>query len=159
MPDLTRKHPPDFYASIVLFVLAMAVAQGAYRLGLGELRAPGPGFAYFWASVLLALLSLRLFWRSLKSTASPGEPLWRGQNWKSAVFVFVALIAYALALETVGYIVVTFVFTAVLFRILADDRPRWLAVLGGAAATAIFTYVVFDRMFAVQLPKGLIGFI
>ena len=67
------------------------------------------------------------------------------------------LIAYALLLERTGYLLTTGLFAAYLFALLAETRRRWWAIVAGAVATAVVTYLVFDRAFSVQLPKGLFG--
>lgn len=147
---------PAFYAGLALVALSAGVAWHAVDLGLGVMRSPGPGFVFFWTAVFLGALALRMMVKGLRSRVAVA-PLWRGLAWGKVVGVTVALIAYALLLERTGYLLTTGLFAAYLFALLAETRRRWWAIVAGAVATAVVTYLVFDRAFSVQLPKGLFG--
>ena len=139
-----------------LFALAIAVAGEAYRLGLGTLNSPGPGFTYFWTAALLGILTVRLFFKVLRLKDGGNEALWRATNWRNVVWTVVALLVYAYALERLGYILVTFAFLGFLFWMLWESPKRWVAILGLALVATVVSYIVFDRWFALQLPKGLL---
>jgi hypothetical protein len=68
----------------------------------------------------------------------------------------VGLLVYAFALERVGYLVVTFAFLTFLFWMLWEAPKRWAPILALALLTTFISFVVFDRWFALQLPKGLL---
>ncbi|MGH8695604.1 MAG: tripartite tricarboxylate transporter TctB family protein, partial [Burkholderiales bacterium] len=67
-----------------------------------------------------------------------------------------ALLAYALALEPVGFGVATFLLIVFLFR--AIEPQPWLVALGGAAATVLACHVLFRVWLGVRLPPGPWGF-
>lgn len=148
---------PAFYVGLALALLSAAIAWHAVDLGLGVMRSPGPGFVFFWTSVFLGALSLRMMVKGLRPRAV-AAPLWRGFAWGKVVGVTLALLAYAVALERVGYLITTGLFAAYLFALLADGRRKWGAIVIGGVVTAVLTYLIFDRAFSVQLPKGPFGF-
>ena len=149
-----KRQEPLAAVYAILLALAVGVAAEAHRLGLGSLHSPGPGFTFFWTAVLLGALSVRLLIRTVRAPEPLDEPLWRGRHWGKVVAVVVALLIYAWLLERAGYVTVTFCFVGFLFWLLWEPPKTWVAILGGAAATTLVTYVVFDRWFSLQLPKG-----
>jgi len=151
-----RRQEPILAAYCFLLALAVGVCIESYRLGLGSPHSPGPGFAYFWTSTLLGILSARLLVKSLLQTRTAIDvELWNRQNLGRVAWTVVALLIYAFALERVGYLLVTFAFLTFLFGMLWEAPRRWAPILALAVLTAIVSFVVFDRWFALQLPKGL----
>jgi putative tricarboxylic transport membrane protein len=148
---------PGFYVALALIGLSAGVAWGARELGLGEMRSPGPGFVYFWTAIFLGALALRMLVRVMRRPERGGTPLWKGLHWGRVVGVTAALLAYAYLLERIGYLVATGLFSAVLFALLAESRRRWWLIVAGALVTTGVTYVVFDHLFSVQLPRGVLG--
>jgi len=149
---------PAVYVALALLILSVGVAWRSVGLGLGEMRSPGAGFVFFWTAVFLGALALRMLVRALRVPSRATAPLWRGHAWSKVIGVVVALLAYAFFMERLGYIVTTGLFSIFLFALLADDRRRWWACLLGGVLTAVLTYLVFDRLFSVQLPPGPLGF-
>jgi hypothetical protein len=50
----------DRLSGMFWLVISLAIAVESYRLGVGQLHAPQPGFLPFFASLLLGVLSLSL---------------------------------------------------------------------------------------------------
>ena len=48
----------DRISGIFWLLFAIFVGIESYRLGLGTLHKPGPGFLYFWTSIALGIMSL-----------------------------------------------------------------------------------------------------
>lgn len=155
------KKDGDFWASLFLMIFSGMVALGAYNLGLGNLHSPGAGFMYFGTSILLGLLSLHLFLKSLldRGRIEDGNT-WKGKNWERAASFFVALLIYVFILAPVGYLLATFFLLVFLFRIMGEgeEKKKWISIVGSAAFTSFVSYLVFSRWFALQFPKGLIRF-
>jgi hypothetical protein len=148
---------PSFYTGLALVALSAGIAWHAVGRGLGGMGSPGPGVVVVWTSAFLGALALRMMVKGLRTTGVV-TPFWKGFAWGKVVGVTLALVAYALLLERAGYLVTTGLFAAYLFALLADTRRRWWLILVGAVATAVLTYLIFDRAFSVQLPKGPFGF-
>ncbi|HSR13807.1 MAG TPA: hypothetical protein VLS90_20335, partial [Thermodesulfobacteriota bacterium] len=56
------------FSSVFWFVVGLAIAFGSYRMGLGSMSHPGPGFLAFACGSILAGLSVLVF---VKGTLSP----------------------------------------------------------------------------------------
>jgi putative tricarboxylic transport membrane protein len=152
MIEYMKKRDAGFLVALVLLVLAAFVAKEAHDLGLGAVRSPGPGFVIFWTSVLLAVFSVRMLFSSLMGSGDGTD--WEHGNFGSVASVIVSLLVYAFALERVGFVLTTFVFTTFSFWLLAEDRSQWLRILAGSLLATVISYIVFTRLFGLQLPKG-----
>lgn len=138
-----------------LFWLAVAiffVADSVMRLTFGTLHQPGPGFFPFWAGVVLAILSLISLFRSLKK-----RDVLSLSGFKSPKLLLVtaALLAYLLLLETLGFLIVTFLFLLLLFRI---EYRGWGVSAMLALVAAGFSFAIFQLWLKTQLPVGPFGF-
>ena len=142
----------DTIAAVVMVLFAAAAFVECVRLlPYGMVRNPGPGFFPWWTSVTLGLLSVVLLGQSL--VARPVSPAGEGgERWSKVVGVLVVLALYALALETVGYPLATFLL--VLFMLRVTSPHRWPVALGMALLAAGGSYLVFAVWLSVPLPAG-----
>jgi putative tricarboxylic transport membrane protein len=143
---------PDQASSIVWLILGACVVYSAYRLGLGTLVRPGPGFLTFWASVLLCFLSILVFLQGRMKDARGRRigQLWEGVKWSNAILIFLTLLAYALVFTYVGFLISTSVLLFFLFR--AIDPLKWRTAIWGAVLASLLSFIVFDLWLQVQLP-------
>ena len=148
----------SLYPSLFLVILSALVTREAYRLGLGDLYSPGPGFMIFGAAALLGLLAIHLSVRCLVARQKSKEHIWKGKQWGRPLSIFVALLLYIILFKPLGYLLATFFLLVVLFRTPRAGKAKWLVIVGGAALTSFITYLVFCRGLALQFPKGVIHF-
>jgi len=143
----------DLASSLFWLAIAIFVSfEGFTQLKLGSLRSPGPGFFPFWGGVVLGLLSLVLFFNSLKNRSALSLS---GLKSPRLLLVAGALLAYLLLLETVGFVTITFLFLFLLFRM---AYKGWTFSAVTALAGAGFSYVIFQLWLKTQLPAGPLGF-
>jgi hypothetical protein len=161
-PKWIAKRDSNFYSSLFLVIFSGAVASEAYRLGLGQLRSPGPGFMIFGTSIILGLLAIHLFVKSLLIREYKEEKsVWKGKRLGQPASFFLALLIYDFVLVPVGYLLSTFFLCVFLFSVTGErkwSKGEWAWILGGAALTSFLTYLVFSRWFMLMLPTGLIEF-
>lgn len=147
------------WAAAVLTIAALIVLNEARKLRVGTVVAPGPGFFPLVLGAAFCLVSLALLVRALR-TAAPPEPAGAGPadrlgRWKVAGII-TALVGYAFALESLGFVVATFALLVFFFRAL--EGQRWVAAVGGSLAVSLLTFVVFKLWLQVSLPPGPWGF-
>ena len=142
----------DRITSFFLQAFALFFCVLSYRLGMGSLRDPGPGFIPFFSGILLAGLSLAIFMRSVirKEEASSF-----GKGWKKGLWVTGSLLIYVLILESMGFIVTTFFF--LMLSTLSFQPRRWTGAFLLSLLTVIISYLIFSVWLKVQLPIGLLG--
>lgn len=145
------------FSCILWLGIAIAVLIVSVRLGIGPFHNPGPGFLLFWAGILLAVFSGTLFAAGVKGqeNSTSGAELWKGRKWCVPFLVAATLFIYGLAMPILGYIPATFVLTAVLF---GAGRVKMRLAIPGALLAAVSTFVLFDSLLKMPLPRGPLGF-
>jgi hypothetical protein len=147
----------DCWSSLFWLLLSSFACVEALRLGIGTPRRPGTGFMAFGTSVLLGILSLTLFVKSLvKKKETKIQPLSSGTMWNKTLLVLIALIIYATWMPAIGYLLSTFLFMSLLFW-LVERQKLWRIVIL-AFLTSLISYYVFSKLLNCQFPEGLIGF-
>ena len=148
----------DQRASVIGVVLGILVVAAALRMELGAWNSPGPGFLPAGAGILLVILSvaygLNARWTTDPERARQPSP-WIIEHRRRVVSVLVALLLYALLLDTLGYLIATFLLMVVLLRVL--EPAGWPMTLLAATLIAGATYVVFGKWLMVQFPRGILG--
>lgn len=153
--------PRDLVSGLFWLAIAIFAAVQGVALKLGSLQRPGPGFFPFWGGVLLALLALILLVKSFQvggserrigrpkgATPPTGDP-------RRLLVVAGALLGYIGLLETLGFVIVTFVFLLLLLRL---ERRGWVFSAVAAVAGASSSYALFQLWLRTQLPRGPFGF-
>jgi hypothetical protein len=150
------KRDSNLWASLFLMVLSAAVINGALELEVGTPGSPGSGFMIFGAAVVLGLLALHQFIKSLRSQKPESETASERIHWGRIAVVILANVLYVYLFRPVGYLLCTFLLLCFLFQVL--ERGRWIQRLVGAASTSVLTYVLFARLLQLNLPKGVLPF-
>ena len=146
----------DKPTSIFWLCVSVIVSVASYRLGLGNVSAPGSGFTPFGAAVLLGILSIVCFLQAMaRKKSAEVQPLFRGTLWSRVVLVFAALLVYAQLIPFSGYVVTTFLLMGFLFWI-AGQKKAWKVALY-SLATTVLSYYVFSKWLNLQFPLGLLG--
>lgn len=136
--------------------LGLFVTVFSYRLGLGTLHSPGPGLMPFILGILLLVVS------SYMLVVSFSEP--RGKREFSTAeaspvnipklgLVLVSLLVCAFLLETLGYLIATFLLLVVLFP--SAGSRDWRFILIASALAVCLTYFVFGS-FGLRFPTGVL---
>jgi putative tricarboxylic transport membrane protein len=146
----------DVAASAVLAALAGAACVGSWRLGLGDVHNPGPGFMPFAAAALLGAMALIQLARGLLSATRRSEAVrpFAASRWSTVAIVLGALIGFGVLIDRLGFALTTFLMLAVLFGVIA--RKRWWVALASALAIAVAATLAF-RALGLQLPAGPLG--
>jgi putative tricarboxylic transport membrane protein len=152
----TKKKNGDLWSGLFLMAVAGFVIREALELEVGTPTNPGSGFMIFGAAVALGLLALRQFVTSCAVRARATDSVAERIRWGRIVAVISAMVLYILALQSLGYLLCTFLLLSFLFQTL--ERGHWVARTVGAASTSFVTYVIFAKMLQLNLPRGLITF-
>jgi putative tricarboxylic transport membrane protein len=141
------------------FLFCLFIIYQSYKLGLGSLYEPGPGFLFFWAGIVVAILALIVVLKSFG--AQPAEEVKEAPTGRRTVtkviLVLVSLFVYALLMERLGFFIVTFLLFIFLLGVI-EKKKWWFAILVSVAVT-LFAYLVFETALQSQLPKGILEFL
>ena len=136
----------DRIAGVLLLAVAVwyGLTAGDYKAGFSDPL--GPAVFPQLLSVPLGLLSLYLIVRP------DPEPDWVG-GWALARqgAAVVTLVAFALALEPVGFLAATAVAVLILARLLGAS---WLQGAGVGVGLAVVLFLAFDKVLGLPLPTG-----
>lgn len=141
-------------------LVGAAVVVSASRLRVGTLGSPGPGFLPLVAGIVMLALAIGILvqewsrWRAGRAAPEPPAAAVPGNRLPVALAV-AALLAYALLLDPLGYVLTTALFLVFTLRVLG--RLAWWAVLTSAVGTTAVSYALFNLWLKVPLrtwPRG-----
>jgi len=146
------KNTGDAVGSLFLFLLGIGAVLGAIRLKVGSPTEPQPGFFPFLGGLSLIVLSFVIF---LKGQM--------GQSQKKVAFgevgrpalLLVVLIALVAVLDSVGYVIGTFIASGLILRIL--NVKSWRTLILTSLCLSIGTYILFDKLMGIDLPVGILA--
>lgn len=141
------------------FVFSVIVTIESYRLGLGTLHQPGPGFLFFWASIALGIMALVILIRAWekKKTGEPEVSIFGKQNILKIILVLISVFLYALFMEKLGFILVTLLLFIFLLGMI--EKKRWFFTVFVSILVTVIAYLIFETWLKSQLPRGFLGFL
>jgi putative tricarboxylic transport membrane protein len=146
----------DLTSSVILFLVGLFAILYAPQYDLGRLSAPGPGFMPFLTGLAILIFSAITFLHGLLSKPTEAERIWANIEWRKLIFTIVMLMAYALFLNTIGFIICTFFLILILVRYAGSSS--WLISVLGGGLSSILCYLLFETWLRSQLPRGIFGF-
>jgi putative tricarboxylic transport membrane protein len=129
---------------------------GGYKLGLGKIENPGPGFFPFWAGIFLLIISFQLLIKTTIMQVKDDAKVWAHIKWNKIVVTLLSLIVYALVFNWLGFVLSTFLLMLVLFKLV--DPQKLVLPLISSLLTVGVAYVVFKIWLKLYFPEGLLGF-
>lgn len=149
----------DRISGIFWLLFAIFVGIESYRLGLGTLHKPGPGFLYFWTSIALGIMALVVLIRAgiSKKAGVPEISIFGKQNMLKIALVLISVFLYALLMETLGFIPVTLLLFIFLLGVI--EKKKWFFTIFVSIVVTVISYLIFEIWLKSQLPKGLLGFL
>ncbi len=149
----------DRISGIFWLCFAVLAIIESYRLGLGTLHKPGPGFLFLWVNIVLGIISLVVLIRAWTSQKEKGpEPAIFGtQNVLKIILVLASLFAYVLLMESVGFIPVTLMLFIFLLGVI--EKKKWYYTAFVSILVTVISYLIFETWLQSQLPKGWLGFL
>ena len=137
---------------IGLFTIWESLAS-ARKLPLGNIRTPGPAYVPVVLAVMLVLFGIAILVMGSRGPKFSGLS-WT--EWPHAVGILMACVFVAVALERLGYRI-TMVLT--IFALLAGlERKHVVFAAVFALALGLGTFLLFDTLLRVPLPRGPFGF-
>jgi putative tricarboxylic transport membrane protein len=149
----------DRISGLFWLIFSVFGSYHAYKLGMGTLHQPGPGFLFFWTGIVIGLLSLTVILRSF-GKRSPDEAkgsIFGKGNVTKILLVLVSLFLYGLLMERLGFLIVTLLLFLYLLGFI--EKKRWSFTVLVSLIVTIISYLVFEVGLQSQLPKGLLEFL
>jgi hypothetical protein len=138
--------------------LGVVICFLAWRVHLGSFREPGPGFVAFVSGLFISIVGLIMFLSQVLSGISSDDGFdlglsFRNISWFRLAYTTVLLFGYAVFLNSLGYILTTFL---VMWGLLYDRKKNnWALSFLTSAVIIGVSYLVFDVWLRSQLPRGI----
>ncbi len=146
---MTRRDRITIYCFLVF---CLFICEESWRLGVGNLHRPGPGFLPFGSALIIIALAVgQLVMGRGKLVASAG-PFFKKERLLKFLAVVAICFGYGLLLEYIGFVLCTGIF--VLISLKSIEPKSWKKSILVAAATAFAAWLLFDHWLQIQAPKG-----
>ncbi len=147
----------DTLFSLFLILVGVVFCLSSFKIGIGRINAPGPGFIPFGTGGLLILFSIGTIFETYFSRKVEGKAsLFSGKRWEVVLSVLISLFFYVLVLDILGFVLATFLILMFLFSI--SEKQSLKVVLGASMLTTAFAYLLFDYFLKIPFPIGFLGF-
>jgi putative tricarboxylic transport membrane protein len=143
--------PGEIVAGLCFLAIGIAFVVSSVKLKIGVPTEPQPGFFPFFDGIILIVLSALFLFQARRGRVGDSPAF--GKVWGPAIVVL-ALILYVAVLETLGYVITTAILAAVVLRVM-ETKPRILVLV--SLILAVVSYLLFDRLLGVTLPRGLMA--
>lgn len=140
------KAPIELFAGLFLLALAALSLYGTINLHVGDLSRMGPGMMPVIASTAVGLFGLVLIGLSF-ITEGPAPERW---DLRSIVFVFGAVVVFAVTIRDLGLIVAGPL--AMLISSLADRETRLVEIIPFAVALTLASALLFKWLLGLPIP-------
>lgn len=144
----------DRIASVMFLTIGVLFIIGSKNLSSSSYGSVvGPDIFPLILGGALVLLSIRLFYETFNAK---GEGSKEKLKYKPFLIIFTATLVYILTLETVGYVITTFLFLFVCFQTM--ERSKWINSLIISASFSGLVYFLFVEVLKGTLPGWPIWF-
>jgi hypothetical protein len=145
------KNRSDVVGGLFLLLLGMGAMIGGIRLKVGSPTEPQPGFFPFLGGISLTVFASIILFKG-----------WIGHQQDRVVFgeigrpalLIVVMIALVAVLDSIGYVIGTFIASGLILRIL--NVKSWRVLVLTSLCLSIGTYVLFDKLLGIDLPVGIL---
>jgi putative tricarboxylic transport membrane protein len=139
----------DRYTSFIFLIVGAAfvfeskgISQSAYGSSVG------PDIFPRVLGILLILLSLRLFYETFRYTVKQGGK--SNLDYVKFLIIFGAAVLYAVFLESLGYVITTFLFLLIGFQVM--QKGGWVKTVIISGAFSFGVYYLFVEVLKGSLP-------
>jgi hypothetical protein len=146
----------ETFEAIFWVAIAGVICLQSFRLDLGMVSRPGPGFMPFVAGAIIALLGGALFLQTIvmrRESEVKEEKI--AFNFKSLIKLLSIFGVYTIVLYPLGYLISTFLLMLALFSIGKEKRKWWLIRIVAPLVVTTMSYLIFRVWLQCPLPKGM----
>jgi hypothetical protein len=142
-----------FWIGIGLFICILA-----WKSDLGSFVEPGPGFVAFLSGLFISCVGLVMIVSKAVTKNQRDQLPDAGHTfgiipWPRLVYTMALLLAYAVLIDPLGYLLATF-FS--MFGLFFDwGKKNWFWSLFFSISTALVSYLMFEVWLRCQLPRGI----
>ncbi len=147
-----RLNNSEFWTGAIGLALGAFVIRSGLKLKLGTINDPGSGFMLFYIGILMCAFAVTIILASITEGGPTFGSRWEDARWSKPVLIIAVLVAYAFALEPLGFLIATMPLMLLLLRIV--DPVRWTLAIPLAIAAPLGVWWVLKHGLAIMLPSG-----
>ena len=148
-----RLNNSEFWTGLIGLALGLFVIRSGLKLKLGSINDPGSGYVLFYTGILMCLFSISITIAAVTEGGPTFGSRWEGARWNRPVVIIASLIAYAIALDQLGFLISTIPLMLLLLR--AIDPVRWTLAVPLAVLAPLGVWWVLKHALLIQLPSGI----
>lgn len=149
----------NIWMAVFLFVVGLICIYDAVRLGFKYDPTTGPGAGYlpFYLSLGTLIGSALIFYKGYKKLKAegPGKPLIPEGGLKPILWVLIPSTVMVTLIPILGLHISALVF--IIFYMRVVGKIEWYKCFLVGILFPISLYIIFDRLFLIPLPSGLLG--
>ncbi|MFN4155627.1 MAG: tripartite tricarboxylate transporter TctB family protein [Paracoccaceae bacterium] len=147
------RRPGELVFNLAMVLGSLFLLYSAY--GISEFDAlSGSGAVPMATTAVMAICAALILWETVRKSRVTGEKLERDILPLSILVTIVAIVAYALALQPLGFLPTSLLFLWGMIRYLTRRSVVWSALV--ALGTVAVVYLVFRLIFSVLMPEGIV---
>ena len=147
-----RLNNSELWGGLIGLALGGFVIWSGLKLKLGTINDPGSGFMLFYLGLLMCAFAVSIILASVTEGGPTFGSRWEDVRWSKPVLIIVCLIAYAFALEPLGFLIATIPLMLLLLRII--DPVRWTLAVPLAVLAPVGVWWVLKHGLSIMLPTG-----
>jgi putative tricarboxylic transport membrane protein len=148
-----RLNNSELWGGLIGLALGGFVIWSGLKLKLGTINDPGAGFVLFYTGILMCLFVASIIIGALTEGGPTFGSRWVDTRWTKPLLVIVCLIAFAFALDPLGFLLSSVPLMLLLLRLI--DPVRWTLAVPIAVLVPLGMWWVLKRLLLIQLPSGI----
>lgn len=147
------RRPGELVFNLLMALGSLFLLYSAYGIS-GFEALSGSGSVPMATTAIMAICAALILLETLRKSSVTGEKLERDILPVSVVVTILAIGAYALALQPLGFLPTSFVFLLGMIKYLTRRSLIWSAIV--ALGTVAVIYLIFRLIFTVLMPEGIV---
>ena len=145
----------ELWGALGWLALSVFVVFAGRSNGIGTVSDPGSGFLLFWLGLLMCGFSAALVAAAVRAGGPSLASLWEGARWGKVIVVMAGLCAFALLLNTLGFLLAAIPLMVLLLR--AIDPVPWPIAIPVGVGAPLAVWWLLKKLLLIQLPAGVLG--
>jgi putative tricarboxylic transport membrane protein len=141
------------WGGLIGLALGGFVIWSGLKLKLGTINDPGAGFVLFYNGILMCLFAVSIIYAALTEGGPTLGSRWADARWSKPLLVIVCLIAFAFALDPLGFLLSSIPLMLLLLRVV--DPVRWTLAVPIAVLVPTGMWWILKHLLLIQLPSGM----
>jgi putative tricarboxylic transport membrane protein len=141
--------------SFFLILVSIWIIVDSYKLTIGSLKDPGPGYLPFFAGLLMLIFVLVNLKKTFLSSTKADWAISSYKNLMRVVSTLAVAIITAVFFENLGFFVMGVFFLIMLMKVVNNEK--WVRTLMITIFAMVMSYLIFIYILDVQLPSGPFG--